>query len=65
MIPAAQPTGDIKIYHVLPYGANTLVLFYKRFPASYSYTRPGKTDGITALAATIGSGSISATCTLE
>jgi hypothetical protein len=53
-------TGDLLLY-----GSTTLVLFYESFTTSYSYTRIGKIDNPTGLAAAVGTGSVSIRFELE
>ncbi|MDN3585040.1 cyclophilin-like fold protein [Pedobacter aquatilis] len=62
-LPGNLPTnasvgGAIKAGELNLYGNNTLVLFYKSFYTSYSYTKLGYVDDPTGLAAALGTGEI-------
>jgi hypothetical protein len=60
-LPSSLPSnatnpGTIQTGHLMLYGSNTLVLFYKTFSTSYNYTRIARIDNPSDLATVLGSG---------
>ncbi len=65
-LPSSLPTnssnpGTVKNGDLMLYRSKTLVLFYKTFSTSYSYTKLGAVDDVTGLASALGSGNVTVT----
>ena len=63
-MPIALPTsserpGEIHTGDFMLYGSDCLVLFYKNFSSSYSYTRLGYIEDVEGFAQAVGNGSVS------
>ena len=69
-LPAKLPTNDanpkrIEAGDLLIWTSRSLVLFYKSFSTSYSYTKLGRINDAAGLAAAVGSGNVTATFGLK
>jgi hypothetical protein len=60
----AQDVRAIKSGDLMLYGSDTLVLFYKSFTTSYSYTKLGYVEEGAGLEQALGSGSVQVTFSL-
>lgn len=54
----SQNISEIKAGDLMLFGSDCLVLFYKNFHTSYSYTKIGYIENITELTAALGNGNI-------
>ena len=58
---ATERVESIKTGDLMLYGSNCLVLFYKNFSTSYSYTKLGAIEDVSELSAALGGGSVQIT----
>lgn len=63
-INASNP-GTIHAGDLMLFGSNTLVLFYESFSTSYTYTKIGRIDDASGLAAALGAGNVKVSFELE
>lgn len=59
-----ERVGSINAGDIMLWGNNCIVLFYKSFSTSYSYTKIGKLDDATGLAQAVGSGNVTVSFSL-
>lgn len=55
---SASSPGSIRTGDLMLWGSDCLVLFYKSFSSSYSYTKLGRIENATGLDTALGSGSV-------
>lgn len=60
----ASNPGTIQAGDIMLYGSSCVVIFYKTFQTSFSYTRIGRIDDVTHLQSALGNGSVSVSVSL-
>ena len=55
---ASEQPSEIRVGDIMLYGSNCVVLFYKTFSSSYSYTRIGRIDDVAGLQEAVGSAGV-------
>ena len=65
LVTNASNPGTVQAGNLMLYGSSTLVLFYKTFSTSYSYTKLGHIDDVSSLVGALGSGNVSVTFELQ
>jgi hypothetical protein len=58
---ATERVGSIKTGDIMLYGSNCLVLFYKNFSTSYSYTKLGYIEDTSGLTSALGNNNVQVT----
>ena len=61
----AQRVDNIHEGDIMLYGNSCIVLFYKSFSTTYSYTRIGKIDNVTGLSQAVGNGNVTVTFQID